>query len=636
MFCILQICRFTPFYCYPISETVPRVMRNHQSDYPKCDQYDQFQPLESNLTETCKFEFDKKDIKRFVRRLRLQDLRISLLKLRLEFRRAVYHTECTISYLDWVWTFNGKNGGQSYLHMIKGYEVYSLGLLNTYAIAMPFRIDTPDNCQITVGERNTTGRIAIVFFEALNRELSTDPDSNVRQGFLCYLSRFKLNLNELDTYYIANKQTFGYRCCNTTFDVTLKREVIQCSSEVLLIDNELWWNFPFYIGCLFFAFLPIVILKLFTFTTDAENYDKTVDSEIWIASNPISFSNMLKNIFTRVFKTKTPTLYILKVLSVIITFTFVAIEIALYNCLLNNFIVSSVKAYVLLDWAGMAAGYNLSKQNFLQCFGGPYIALVIYLTTFSIILCLPKDLGLFINRGLDDDDGLSTTLLTIDISTRGRFGSVLNIHRKFGYSKLYAILKANTYMLINPAFWKIALNIQIRRFRSHTLSFSGSKKYLKMCYHIVFTAIYLIICIIEWLLAIILYGLPIFGLFSILLRAFLQTLQLTFPSAGIVQRIIRYTPLLLVTICLLFDLYILSLITIRSCVFICLICTYTFTGFIAYPKITYGYAVFAITVIIYITESIQNIGFVYSTLFNNLKSTCLARTKVRTVQLQIY
>jgi hypothetical protein len=47
-----------------------------------------------------------------------------------------------------------------------------------------------------------------------------------------------------------------------------------------------------------------------------------------------------------------------------------------------------------------------------------------------------------------------------------------------------------------------------------------------------------------------------------------------------------------------------------------------FTGLIAYPDVTYGYFVFTITVIIYVTESIQHIDVVYSRLFENAKVAC--------------
>lgn len=277
----------------------------------------------------------------------------------------------------------------------------------------------------------------------------------------------------------TNKQTLGYRCCNHTFDFDSNVDVTNCSSEELLIDNDLWWNFSSYVGCLLFFFLPILFLKCFTFSDSNHVFSFDFDSNTWIVSNPISFSKMIRNCIYKDMNTSIPISTFLKICSVLMTFCIVTIEIALFKCFMSEFIVNSVKASTLFDWISMVAGYRLSQRDFLVCFGGPYIALAIYVSTFSFLLCLSKDFSSFITRDLEEEKRLFTTLVTIDVTTRGRIGACLNIHRSTDDAKLYTVLKANIYMLINPVFWKIGFSLQKRRFEGYTLICSGNEKCLK-------------------------------------------------------------------------------------------------------------------------------------------------------------
>jgi hypothetical protein len=76
---------------------------------------------------------------------------------------------------------------------------------------------------------------------------------------------------------------------------------------------------------------------------------------------------------------------------------------------------------------------------------------MLYLVTFSIILCVPYDLSIFIKKGLEDRKGQIVSLLAVDLTTRSKLGAIFNIQRQSGYERFYSILKANVYMLINPS-----------------------------------------------------------------------------------------------------------------------------------------------------------------------------------------
>ncbi|CAC5406410.1 unnamed protein product [Mytilus coruscus] len=86
---------------------------------------------------------------------------------------------------------------------------------------------------------------------------------------------------------------------------------------------------------------------------------------------------------------------------------------------MNDFVVSSTKAEVPFNWITMAAGYSLSKDSFLPCFGGPYIALGLYYISSALLLCLPTDLSKIVDKGIDDKAEMFMSLLTVDMSTKG-------------------------------------------------------------------------------------------------------------------------------------------------------------------------------------------------------------------------
>jgi hypothetical protein len=82
----------------------------------------------------------------------------------------------------------------------------------------------------------------------------------------------------------------------------------------------------------------------------------------------------------------------------------------------------------------------------------------------SLLVIIPRDFEHFLNKGIPNNLKLSTSPLTIDIRTKARLGSVYNIERQSGYDKLYNLMKAHIYMMINPSFWCLAIQMQVRRF----------------------------------------------------------------------------------------------------------------------------------------------------------------------------
>lgn len=600
-----------------------RVISELEDNVHECDNYGTTYPMSDNVTDTCFMEINKGDIDEFVYQMHKRDFQISLLKMNLKFSEDVEMTTCTITHLDWIWTFPGQNGGSQYLYLMKEYSIYSLGILNQYTFSMEFGINVKGNCPVIIGERNTTERIGLAFLQAFNRSLLGENKADITHGYVCYLSRIYMEetLFYFSKYIISPMQTVGYRCCNNTFDTKTRMDNISCHSTTIMIDNVLWWNFPYVMGWLMFLVLPIPFMNALS---NGQSRDKTGQKHAndWLYVNPISIDMVLKSRYLRAFTTGRLFSCFIKIFCVLLTSTFIVIEVLAYFIFHNEFIVSLTRAGSPFNWITMAAGYRLSKNSFLPCFGGPYVALILYLVTFSIILCVPYDLSIFIEKGLEDRKGHFKSLLAMDLTTRSKLGAIFNIQRQSGYEQFYSILKANVYMLINPSFWSLGFQLQIRRLQGYINIIYRDGKVCRLIIVLLLIPVYLLTCVCEWLLSILLYGFPVVGFFVIIVHAYYNWVKCKIKKTDRMSYLVSIISIILMSIIVAFDIYIFSLIFIDSFVFLSRICTYVFTGLIAYPDVTYGYFVFTITVIIYVTESIQHIDVVYSRLFEKAKVAC--------------
>ncbi|CAC5406409.1 unnamed protein product [Mytilus coruscus] len=362
----------------------------------ECVNYGTVYPQNDRVNEDCEVTINKMDVHDFVNKMRAQKYKISLLKINLnvseDIKLKVNQTRCTISPFEWIWTYKGQNGGFQYLSLMKEFSYYSLSLLDHYTLSMNFNLNLKGNCYLKIGDRNTTERLGLAFLQVFNQSFQHVKDMGLPYGYICYLSRTYMEniIYMFSKYIISPKQSMGYRCCRNAFNKTTREDTISCTSDTIMIDSGLWWNFPYVMGWLLFLFVPLLILQC------SENKYKnvTVGHGKWLLSNPVSFGTVLRNPFNRAYSSGNICSRLLKIICILLTSLFVIMEVLSYYYFMNNFVVSSTKAEVPFNWITMAAGYSLSKESFLPCFGGPYIALGLYYISSALLLCLPTDLRL--------------------------------------------------------------------------------------------------------------------------------------------------------------------------------------------------------------------------------------------------
>lgn len=622
------LCVSLPLFCSGLENLSPVLLQ--------CEDWDKEYPEENGVTNECKMKVKQRDVDEFLFRLRKDEFTTRLFKFRLIFqKREILQTKCVIEPFNWVWTFPGVKGAMQFLKWPNEYSVWSLGLLDSYSQGpMNISIDVSNNCTVIIGQNETTQRIGLALTEMVNKAADL-PSSNVEYGFgsVCYQERIYIQnplMYKLCLHIVCPFEALGYKCCRTEYVYQNNTTRVVCDGRIVHFDDA-WWVVPFLVGILMFAYVPILLVKQLQNTREKRGdnvidlMEQNTNTDVkWLIANPLSFCSIIQAYFVS-FAEIFPRLsgIFMRILIIFSCLFILVVQLLMHYFYDYKYTIALVEAGVPLAFRSMISGYNDSKDNFMPRLGGPFVALEIYLITTVILVCIPRDLETFINKGIPNNDQLSVSPLTIDLKTRGKLGAVYDIERQSGFQKLYSLMKSHIFMLINPSFWRLVIQMQFRRFTG-LINITASRKTVKvMLTFVLFIPYFCIFCVIESFLTVMYYGFPIFLFFQVTVCAYCNGIKTKFGSLGTFGKIIQYILTTVVVAMLVFNIYILTVVFIDSFHFITRIIIFTFTGLIAYPSTTYGYFVFAITVMMYVAESIQQIRTGYSKLFTYVRKCCL-------------
>lgn len=174
-------------------------------------------------------------------------------------------------------------------------------------------------------------------------------------------------------------------------------------------------------------------------------------------------------------------------------------------------------------------------------------------------------------------------------------------------------------MLLNMKFWKYCLLI----YRARWYSFLKRKYGLSYALCLLIFPIYFIVCLVEMLLCLLYFGCPVLFFFVTCIRAYCRSVLTIYSQRFPVFKIFKLVLTVIVFAFLLVLLYLFSIIFVDSFIFISQVLTYTYTGLFANPDFSYGYIILAITVAMYIFESINSIHSTYDDLFIDVKNVCI-------------
>ena len=266
---------------------------------------------------------------------------------------------------------------------------------------------------------------------------------------------------------------------------------------------------------------------------------------------------------------------------------------------MDGYVSSCVKTGVPIGFRSLRVGYVRSTKNFLPKLGGPVIALSLYVVISLSFIVLPVHLPTLLENGLSKrtyihgEASLSPLLLSNGIVQQL---SSVQLTLRLSYRRIVDYLQMHMFCILNYRFWKLCFVIQKSRFTRLGHFFLKVVLFLP----------YVIFCVLETVICLIFYGLPLIVYLKFTLKAF--TVRV-FESLGeyvsnpLLRFLFRTVSLFVISCAWLMHSFLLCTIFLDAVIFISRIFVYSYEGIVLYPKISYGYIIFTVTVIYYIVKT---------------------------------
>ena len=228
-------------------------------------------------------------------------------------------------------------------------------------------------------------------------------------------------------------------------------------------------------------------------------------------------------------------------------------------------------------------------------FGGPILALCLYLVVGWILLLSPKIMANQIYRGVCDSGETTKSILCISLTKKEKLGSTAIRKVRNGYLRLNKLQICHLFMLINPDYWILTVTLIKERYCWFV---SALKSRLPLVFMLILLCFcfpfYAVFCLIEVIIGFLYFSCPMFSMFFCVTKGFSLGI-FKYVSVKIVPRyprlgfILRYPACLVVFLMFIFHLYIFTILFIDSFFFIARILLFTYTAVVAYPRETCGY-----------------------------------------------
>ena len=548
-----------------------------------------------------------------------------------------------IDYKSWIWTYKGENGGYQYLYLPLSFGYLSFGLLWAYTLVDPITVEIQSNG--TCDNLTSGGDADVKIGEALGdmtEHIASVTDAYSR-SYWCYTKR--LNLWGALWYICENVvcpyQTYEYRCCKFIVDPLTNSRRVECSYKHYYLA-AVWWLLPILLGNILWIYFPILLtfisckissvsglrLKRNTEMEDvsANDFDNGQAEECVCLSKdsfPVTFLETMSQPFLICNFRGGLCSRLLRSTIILLPVTILTIELLIHN----SFGGSRIKAYVekgaLLGFSSLLAGFKSANKYFLVIFGGPYIALSLYFICGSILIQLPKDFETFLEKGLSSFNGLGSSPLTLSLETKSRIAG-LKYNDKNGFRKVHLTFLSNLLLLLNIKFWKDTMRVLINRWKHIVYPCITMTKY--PCVNLFVSRFlivpYIICCILEIVAVFLFFAFPVFSCLFILIKSYVSFITDIFQFQSKYVKWVSYLIIPLVVLALCFTWYIFCTIFFQNIWFLTNVVMFTYSGVIAYPKISYGYLILFLMSVYYIADIFNKFGKRYQDLLNVSIKAC--------------
>ena len=398
----------------------------------------------------------------------------------------------------------------------------------------------------------------------------------------------------------------------------------------------MWWTFAQYLGYLCWVSYPLLLTYICYHFTNANKpiqadnleMDNVLNSSsehitekyvfLYKHSYPLTFLGTIKQELCLCHVKNTILSRLLRLMIIVLPLTILVLKIFLVFEYEGNFIQAAVSKGSLLNFNNLLVDFQSAKRSYLVIFGGPQVALTLYVLFSCTLIQLPRDLESFLVRGLFNYESLGLSPLTIDLETKCRLAGIQCNHVS-GFNKIHYTLSSNLLLLLNKAFWKHTFKMFFFRLKMTVYPFlkqTCSPRLLKaIC--VPFIIAYMIFCTFELVIMLLLYLFPFVSFPLILCKAYFHAIiDFCKHHSNTFVEAFCYILLPFTILALSFTWYIYCLLIFQCIWFFMIIILYTYCGIIAYPRISYGYLILVFMTLYYIIEIFNKFGKSYQNLLH--------------------
>ncbi|XP_045192413.2 uncharacterized protein LOC123548867 [Mercenaria mercenaria] len=537
--------------------------------------------------------------------------------------------------LHWVWTYTSPTASYPYLSWNIDHGLLSFGLLDVKTVNIPFvQLQVQDNCTVTFGSPGTTSSI-VKALTYLIINMADQSYHKYEQSYFCYLA-VAPGIQERTEYYAALYLNYpiaylNYNCCMVLFSYVHNKYQQDCEKYN---QYEKWIQCtlgPYILGLIIFMYFPILLLEFCAWLSkdekiyrhDVEMINKTTkeyeclnrDDREWVfldGKAPITLLESFNFLFFGLNRNH-PILAsrIRRLICILLAPSVIFIQLRMYadgiGVEQSKITVSElVKEGTPMGFLSLLADREDRIRVFAPLFGGPVCLLIMYYVLAIVFLVFPRSLKQIVERGMPNTDISSPLFLHVDEIIKL---SMLSVTPEPGYENGAAVCKCGIYMIFNKKFWLRVLDIQRGRF--HLNQYDEPR--LTCCLKYAILPFYLLFCFLEILLCTIYYGIPVFGLVTIMVKGAAKSFFMFRMQNRYVCMIFRNTlsvflGTVIVLALFLFFLYSVCLIFIQSFSFISQIIIFCFVAVIVYPSVSFGYLFFFVVLLYYVVRLVKDFG----------------------------
>ena len=573
-----------------------------------------------------------------------------------------YYPNCTseaVHPFKWVWTYKSSRGLYPYLKWNVDYNLLSFGLLDVKTLwTDPYILfQVNGSCKdITMGTRETTEKIAEQLMVLVSK-LSDDNETitEYQDSYFCFLAEAPGFRNSV-WYHMALYLDYpisiiNYNCCNTTYEYTKSLYNYSCM-DTQMEKWEQCTSGPYILGIILFLYFPIILLKAAAWiakndfvksgdlrepdentpllTSERTSVARSEEDNNWLyldGNAPKSLVGLIASLFPDHHPVALSRLK--RLVFVLLGPSIVFIQILAYSKVMPEMTREVVGRGVPVGFLSILGNTSDERRKaFVPLFGGPVVVLSSYYILGIIFLVIPKSVQDVIENGIPR---ISSKFSPLCLNARDiRQMSNIPVSDTPGYKNASNLFLCSFYMLFNGEFWKRVFKVQKKRLCDSFCFQLGICK----CICILLLPLYTVFCLIEILICILYFALPLCAFIVVIVRGAVKTIAVTIRDSRVSldrniisillkNRLVVALFSLIVAASFIFFIYTFCLVFIESFFFISQVIVFCYIAVIVYPAVAFGYLFFGIVLLYYIFRLIRGFGATYLDLLNDVVEICI-------------